>query len=281
MNNVLLRIKEMRLALAPCEELVADYILNNVKDACDTNIRVLSAMTNTSPSSIVRLCRKLDFDGFQDFSKSLLYNAVAIVQDRLVLKENTITKEDDVKSIVKTISTYNRETLEETQSLIDVDTISYCAELLISAHKILLFGLSFSYLSAKDLYLKLLRLDLPVVCNEDYHAQMISANNYTDKDSAIIFSYSGKTKEMLKLLKILKNNTTTVIAITRFSPSMISKLAYYNLYVATINPLFDKEAVASRVATLNIIDIMYTIYIIRNYNDSINKLLNTCIEKER
>lgn len=281
MNNVLLRIKEMRLALAPCEELVADYILNNVKDACDTNIRVLSAMTNTSPSSIVRLCRKLDFDGFQDFSKSLLYNAVAIVQDRLVLKENTITKEDDVKSIVKTISTYNRETLEETQSLIDVDTISYCAELLISAHKILLFGLSFSYLSAKDLYLKLLRLDLPVVCNEDYHAQMISANNYTDKDSAIIFSYSGKTKEMLKLLKILKNNTTTVIAITRFSPSMISKLAYYNLYVATINPLFDKEAVASRIATLNIIDIMYTIYIIRNYNDSTNKLLNTCIEKER
>ena len=281
MNNVLLRIKEMRLALAPCEELVADYILNNVKDACDTNIRVLSAMTNTSPSSIVRLCRKLGFDGFQDFSKSLLYNAVAIVQDRLVLKENTITKEDDVKSIVKTISTYNRETLEETQSLIYVDTISYCAELLISAHKILLFGLSFSYLSAKDLYLKLLRLDLPVVCNEDYHAQMISANNYTDKDSAIIFSYSGKTKEMLKLLKILKNNTTTVIAITRFSPSMISKLAYYNLYVATINPLFDKEAVASRIATLNIIDIMYTIYIIRNYNDSINKLLNTCIEKER
>lgn len=281
MNNVLLRIKEMRLALAPCEELVADYILNNVKDACDTNIRVLSAMTNTSPSSIVRLCRKLGFDGFQDFSKSLLYNAVAIVQDRLVLKENTITKEDDVKSIVKTISTYNRETLEETQSLIDVDTISYCAELLISAHKILLFGLSFSYLSAKDLYLKLLRLDLPVVCNEDYHAQMISANNYTDKDSAIIFSYSGKTKEMLKLLKILKNNTTTVIAITRFSPSMISKLAYYNLYVATINPLFDKEAVASRIATLNIIHIMYTIYIIRNYNDSTNKLLNTCIEKER
>ena len=281
MNNVLLRIKEMRLALAPCEELVADYILNNVKDACDTNIRVLSAMTNTSPSSIVRLCRKLGFDGFQDFSKSLLYNAVAIVQDRLVLKENTITKEDDVKSIVKTISTYNRETLEETQSLIDVDTISYCAELLISAHKILLFGLSFSYLSAKDLYLKLLRLDLPVVCNEDYHAQMISANNYTDKDSAIIFSYSGKTKEMLKLLKILKNNTTTVIAITRFSPSMISKLADYNLYVATINPLFDKEAVASLIATLNIIDIMYTIYIIRNYNDSTNKLLNTCIEKER
>lgn len=281
MNNVLLRIKEMRLALAPCEELVADYILDNVKDACDMNIRVLSAMTNTSPSSIVRLCRKLGFDGFQDFSKSLLYNAVAIVQDRLVLKENTITKEDNVKSIVKTISTYNRETLEETQSLIDVDTISYCAELLISAHKILLFGLSFSYLSAKDLYLKLLRLDLPVVCYEDYHAQMISANNYTDKDSAIIFSYSGKTKEMLKLLKILKNNTTTVIAITRFSPSMISKLAYYNLYVATINPLFDKEAVASRIATLNIIDIMYTIYIIRNYNDSINKLLNTCIEKER
>ena len=72
MNNVLLRIKEMRLALAPCEELVADYILNNVKDACDTNIRVLSAMTNTSPSSIARLCRKLGFDGFQDFSKSFI-----------------------------------------------------------------------------------------------------------------------------------------------------------------------------------------------------------------
>lgn len=72
MNNVLLRIKEMRLALAPCEELATDYILSNVKDACDMNVRELSAMTNTSPSSIVRLCRKLGFDGFQDFSKSLI-----------------------------------------------------------------------------------------------------------------------------------------------------------------------------------------------------------------
>ena len=89
-----------------------------------------------------------------------------------------------------------------------------------------------------------------------------------------------KTKEMLNIIKKLKNNGTITIAVTRFAPSAISKLADYNLYVASVNPLFDKEAISSRLAALNIIDVLYTIYMINNYNDSLNKIANTYIEKE-
>ena len=280
MNNVLLTIKELQPSFTSGEKRIADYILNNIKDACDMNIRELSAITDSSPSSIVRFCRKLGFDGFQDFGKCLLYNAASIAQNRLLMSDNAISENDSDKDIIKKITVYNRESLEETLNYLDVETISFCADLLKSAQRILLFGLGFSYLTSRDLYMKLLRLNLPAVSNEDYHSQLICANNSTERDLAFIFSYSGKTKEMLNILKILKNNGTTVIAITRFTPSAISKQADHNLYVASVNPLFDKEAISSRLAALNIIDILYTIYIMKNYKESINKIANTYIEKE-
>ena len=280
MNNVLLRIKELRDTFTPSEKTIADYIVNNIKEACDMTIRDLAVKTNSSPSSLVRFCRKLGFDGYQDFNKCLLYNAASIAQEKLTIVDKAINLDDSPKSIIQKITAYNIQSLEETINFIDVDTISFCADLIKKAKKILIFGLGFSYLTAKDLYIKLLRLNLPVVSNEDYHSQLISATSSTNEDIAFIFSYSGKTKEMLNIIKKLKNNGTITIAVTRFAPSAISKLADYNLYVASVNPHFDKEAISSRLAALNIIDVLYTIYMINNYNDSLNKIANTYIEKE-
>ena len=150
MNNVLLRIKELRDTFTPSEKTIADYIVNNIKEACDMTIRDLAVKTNSSPSSLVRFCRKLGFDGYQDFNKCLLYNAASIAQEKLTIVDKAINLDDSPKSIIQKITAYNIQSLEETINFIDVDTISFCADLIKKAKKILIFGLGFSYLTAKE-----------------------------------------------------------------------------------------------------------------------------------
>ncbi len=49
------------------EETVAQYILTNREQVLEMSIQTLSEHTYTSPSTIVRLCRKMGLKGFKDF----------------------------------------------------------------------------------------------------------------------------------------------------------------------------------------------------------------------
>ena len=79
----------------------------------------------------------------------------------------------------------------------------------------------------------------------------------------------------------LKENGTTIVSITRFTPTELSKMADIPLYVASTEPIFRKGAMTSRIAMLNIIDIIYTVYISRHYDETMNKLINTHINKDK
>ena len=80
-------------------------------------------------------------------------------------------------------------------------------------------------------------------------------------------------------MDILKKNTATTIALTRYTPSPVSKAADYCLYVASGEPVLKKENLASKVAMLNLVDMLYTIYIVSHYKGTFNKLLKTHLDK--
>ena len=120
---------------------------------------------------------------------------------------------------------------------------------------------------------------MPVIFDEDYHIQLTRARNSTEEDLAIIFSYSGQSREIIDCMDILKKNTATTIALTRYTPSPVSKAADYCLYVASGEPTLKKENLASKVAMLNLVDMLYTIYIVSHYKGTFNKLLKTNLDK--
>ena len=127
--------------------------------------------------------------------------------------------------------------------------------------------------------MKLLRLNMPVYSDEDYHTQLMRAKNSSDSDVAFIFSYSGQTREMIDCINLLKKNGTTVVSVTRYTPSPVSRLSDYNLYVASGEPVLKKENLASKVAMHNLVDMLYTIYIVSYYEGTFNTLLKTHLDK--
>lgn len=278
MQNVLLRLREIQPSLSSTERQIAQYILAHPAETTSMTIRDLAKKSFSSPSSVVRICREVGFQGYKELRHALTLE-LATLGEQGSHHEQDITPQDSLQEIISKVTQKNIQCLQDTQKLLMVEELEQCVELLLNAGTIHLFGLGSSLCVAKDTYLKFLRLGKPCVVNEDWHSQRLQARNALSSDVGIVFSYSGQTVEMIECIKELKANHTPVIAVTRYYPSELSKLSDHVLYVAANESLFRNGAMSSRLSQLNVMDILYTAYAGRLHDDTMRRLTRTHIYK--
>ena len=278
MQNVLLRLREVAPSLSSTERQIARYILANPNETTLLTIRQLAQRTFSSPSSVVRVCRAIGFGGYKELRHALTLEIAALGENGSH-REQDITPQDSLQEIVDKVTRNNIQCLQDTRQLLLLDQLEQCVDLVAQARTVLLFGIGSSLCVAKDTYLKFLRLDKPCVVNEDSHSQLLQARNAKPEDVAIVFSYSGQTAEMIQCIREMKANGVPVIAVTRYYPSEVAQLADHVLYVAANESLFRNGAMSSRLSQLNVMDILYTAYASRNYEDTLRRLTRTHIAK--
>lgn len=278
MKSALLPLREYQDQLSPTEQAVAAKILENPEWVMDLGIHQLAEKTFTSASTITRLCHHIHFDGYRSFRNAVTYE-LAFRKQNQEIEEKKILKTDGIEEIIDKISYQNMISLEETKNLMEPEVVQKCVDLLRACHTVQLFGLGASLITARDFYLKLLRLGKPAVINDDWHSQFLQARNALPNDLGIAISYSGETREVIECMKAMKENHAPIISITRFGSSSVSDLADFNLYASSRESIFRSGAMASRISQLNIIDILYTAFANSSYEYSLNKLSKTHIQK--
>lgn len=105
--------------------------------------------------------------------------------------------------------------------------------------------------------------------------QLASAANLTSKDVAMGISYSGQTIDTIEALRLAKEAKATTICITKFGNSPITEFSDIKLFVTSSEALFRSAAMASRMAQLNVIDVIFSIIACKKYNDIREYLENT------
>lgn len=278
MKNVIVRLNEYLKHASGAEKGIIEFILHDPKVIVGLTIHECAKASYTSPSSVVRLCRKLGFDGYKEFHQSLVYE-LALLDLDLKEKSKEITFQDSLHDIIEKVTSKNILSLDNTAKLMDDNSVKACVDLMLHSRSICLFGMGASLLVAKDAYLKFLRINKPCIINDDWHAQLLQARNMISEDLAIAISYSGMTKEVIECIKAAKEKGAKIIAITRFEDNPLAKLADYNLSVSATEFIFRSGAMSSRIAQLNIIDILYAAYVNQHFDDSLKQLKMTHIDK--
>lgn len=278
MKSALLRLRECRDSISPTERTIADYLLDHPESAMEYGVHELAERTFSSASTIIRMCRRIGFDGYKDFRRAVTYET-ALRRHNEEEEQKEITFSDSMEDIIEKITEKNIVSLEDTRNLLDPKSLEQCLDIICRSRTVLLFGLGASLLAAKDLYLKFLRLNKACVINEDWHAQLLMARNATGEDVGLVFSYSGETVEVLTCMQALRENRTPIIAITRFSASPVAELADHNIYIAANESVFRSGAMSSRLSQLNVVDILYTAFANRDYEASLSQLSRTHIYK--
>lgn len=279
MAIVTIKLKEFKTEASPTEQAIIDYILENPEKTSRLTIYELAEKTYTSPSSIIRLCKKNGYSGYKDFSKELIYEQ-AIRSNYKVTDITDLSRTDETKDIILKVTHKNVLSLEETQMMLDPEVIDACVKAIHKCERLSIFGIGASQIVAKDAKLKFTRINKMAFVSEDWHTQLLYAKTMSAGDVALIISYSGKTEEMVKCAETAKENGAIVISMTQLGDSPIADIADYSLYVASNEFSFRSGAMSSRLAQLNLIDVIYSAYVGQMYDESLAILEKTQIKKE-
>ncbi len=257
-------MKEQQFALAAIrgsyqrfsdkEKKIADFVLNDPKNIIHLTINQIADELGLAESTIFRFCQRIGFKGFQAFKISLAAEVVAPLKDI----HEQIEEGDSVRSVTEKVFRSNINTLEETLQIIDAEAMESASYAIMKARKTEFFGSGGSAMIAMDGYHKFIRLGLLVSMNLDSHMQLMAASQLQKDDVAIVISHSGSTTDVLDVLRVLKEKEVTIICVTNFGKSPLSKDADIALYTVSEETDFRSEALSSRIAQLSLIDALYT-----------------------
>lgn len=278
MKSVIVKLREYMSEASGTEKGIIKYLLEHPERVAEMSIKELAKESYASTSTITRLCHKTGFEHYKEFQKSLVYEN-ALRKDTITECNCEIDKDDSLEQLVDKIFYKSIASLKDTKSLVDINVLDKCVKLLEKSRRIAFFGMGASMLVARDAYLKFMRVNKFCQVNEDYHSQIVAAENMTSEDTAVIISYSGMTEEMIRCAEIMKNGNVPFIAVTCFRESPLSRMADYNLYVTATQFEFRTGKLASRISQLAVIDMLYAAYVQNNYDECMRSLKKTYIQK--
>ena len=279
MKNALILLQEYSASASPAEQGLIRFILNAPETAANSNIKQLSSLSYTSQSTIVRLCTKIGFSGYREF-RNVLYGELEALKRIIRDDDPEISVSDSIGDIASKVTMANIKSMEETLHLFDVETIDKCVSLIDGCRTLGLFGVGAGLVVARDAYMKMLRINKPCVFNDDWHNQRLQAQNLGKEDLAIVISYSGRTREVVDCTRILAKNNCPIIAITQNDASPVAQLSSYNIYIPSTEQVLRSGAMSSRMAQMNVIDVLYTAYAFRKFDGLKQRLAETYIQKD-
>mgnify|MGYP006260619215 FL=1 len=259
--NILEKITQHKSAFSKSERKVAEVILANPQSAIHSSIATLAKMSDVSEPTVNRFCRRLDTKGFPDFKLHLaqsLANGTPYVNRHV--DENDGPDEYTTKIFESTMAS-----LEVERQSVCVNTVNLVVDLLTHAQRISFFGLGASASVAHDALNKFFRFNVPVVYFEDILMQRMSCMNCGSGDVVVLISHTGRTKSLVEIAQIAKNNDATVVGIT----SANSPLAQECTFVLSLEVPEDTDMympMASRIAQLTLIDVLATGFTLRRGN---------------
>ncbi len=272
--SCILRIKNSKNSFTDSEKRIAEYIMEHRDDIYNLTVEELSAAIGTSSASIVRFAQKIGYSGYQELKLSLAVDTRHKDFDEEKIYE-AISINDSTDEIMEKVALENIKAIKDTLKLLDKEVIDEAVETISSANKINLCGVGSSTLVAADFHYKLTRINMPASLYTDYHLQMVSAANMHEKDVAIGISHSGKTFETYKALETAKKAGAKTISITKFGGNPISKISDIKIYTTEVEKHLRMGAIASRIAQLTVIDILFINIVKKNYDVVSDYILNT------
>ncbi|WP_173915421.1 MurR/RpiR family transcriptional regulator [Halobacillus sp. Marseille-Q1614] len=273
MLNTLEQLRQCYDGLRPSEQKAAGYILNNPFKVLDMPIAKLAEVTSASEATIIRMCRKLNLKGYTELKLSISasMNGAKEYKD----KYEDISRDASLSEIIQLVSNNNMRSIKLTHSLIDENQMEKAVKILNDARRIAVMGVGASGIVALDFEQKCKRINRWCESFTDGHSQLMSAVHLTDKDVVLAISYSGETVEIIDAMKVAQNHGAQTISITGYSDNWVQRNADINLFASPIEKNIRSGATASRIAQLNIVDVLFTALASINFEESVQMLDET------
>ena len=249
-------IKSCYPSLSKTEKKVADYILKERGKIIYQTLLEISQNIEVGEATIIRFVRKIGFSGFQDLKFEIAKENNNDIESNSVDNNYDSYIDENAERIAQTII--------NTKSTLDKDNLKLAVKMITEAKRVFFYGVGSSGFTANEAQDRFMRLGVIGNSIIDPHFQSMYSSISNNQDVIIVFSISGYTRDIIESVKIAKQETTKIIAITSYILSPIAQLADCVLLTsAKENPL-EGGSFTGKISQLYIIDLLCSEYLMQN-----------------
>ena len=266
-----LRIRMALPTLTDKERAITHHMLDLGAAMQGVAIRSIAETMGASEAMIVKLAQKLGFTGYRELKQTLVNYGRSSVAGL----HREINPDDDAQLSVSKVFNTAVQSLQETLAVLDYAQLEAAAKAIATAGQRNFYGTGGSGIVAEDASHKFLRIGLVSTTYTDAHLMAMSSALLEKGDVALGISYSGETRIVVDALERASKSGATVIAITNFAGSSITRNADIVLHTTARGSALNSESVAARIAQLCLIDALFVRVVQADYTQSMSRLSRT------
>ena len=235
------------------------------------SVQSIAKKHDISPALVVKVAKRAGFSGFKELKATLMdYSELLSVELHEELGPN-----DDPHTVVEKIFRTAINALQETLAILSVENLVMAAEAIRSARLIDIYGVGGSGALATDAYHKFLRIGVRTQAYTDSHLMLMSAELLTPESVVIGFSHSGHSRGIVEAFRLAKSRKAKTIAITNASRSPLADYSDVLLCSVAQGSPISAESAAARIVQLNILDSLFVLVTLQDYDRSLQNLEKT------
>lgn len=214
MSTMLERVRASMPALPPAEQRVAKLLLADARSFASLPVAELAERAHVSKPTVVRFCRSVGYDGLADFKLKL----AGSVNEGVPFVHRAVDEDDKpgdliVKVVDNAVAALLRYRGAAAAPAME-RAMAALAEACRRGRRIEFYGVGNSGIVAQDAQHKFFRLGVTSTAVSDGHVQVMSATMLQPGDCVVVFSNSGRSRDLLDAVEIARKKGAAVIVVT-------------------------------------------------------------------
>ncbi|WP_438348600.1 MurR/RpiR family transcriptional regulator [Paenibacillus sp. FA6] len=270
-SNTLLMISSLYNSLTRTEQKIAEIIKLDPEKIVYGTLTDLAEMAGVGDTSVLRLCRKLGFRGYQEFKLKLAQELVHPIHN----VHGEIDENDDMSTMAEKITTENMLFLQNTLALLDMRELQLAVEAILHANKLIFVGVGSSANTAADAKYRFMRLGFDSLLVTDSHVMAMTLALAKKDDVVFAVSTSGSTKDLVDAVRIAKENGVFFICLTSQAKSPLTQYADAVLLSSSKESPLQGGAFRSKITQIHVLDILTTIIAVQSKERTMSAIERT------
>lgn len=249
--------------LTSVERTVADYFLKNEREM-EFSSKNISNVLHVSEATLSRFAKKCGYKGYREF--------IFDYEKELKIE----MQEQGVSALTRKVrKTYER-LMEESFQLLDERKVEKAAVLMSTHSRVLVCGMGSSGYAAREFQLRFMRLGMDIQAMTDSQMIQMSGALMNEQTLLIAITLSGKTTEILEVVRAAREKGAKVILITASKDTALLSRCDLVFPVASTKNLDAGILISPQFPILVLVDVLYTYYFehdpqtkLRNYYETL------------
>lgn len=251
MLPLLQRIHTHRSDLRKSELKVCEYVLDNIDSVIHMRIVDLADVCDVSEPTVVRFCRAIECNGFQDFKLQLAQHLASKEE----YESFSMDIGDSTADLGRKVFNATLSSLTDVRDALNPSVIEQAIKLISNAKRVEFYGFGASAAVAADAQHKFFRLNISSAAYSDPHIQAMSAMSLSSNDVVVAISQSGKTTALIEAIQLANAQGAMTIGLAP-TGSPVAKECQLAIEVNAQEEVEIYTPLSSRIAHLVIIDLL-------------------------